>query len=211
MTSARAVAVPVKRIEEDDVVRLPLGGPATDQDRESVLSRHDENSGGNVDCAMAGATIRASGGAPRCTRCSGDCGAEMGNGEAAGRSAIGARSIPSATALDRPASVRAPRVVGADTSHRAVSELSVAEASRAAARALKLCASVYGARLSGRPRSRRAAPPTAGSGRRGTSCTHRTARCRAFCWCHAELMRAALESKRRAHGDRQATSGGRCG
>jgi len=117
-----------------------IGCLATTPARETMLSRHEGDYGGNVDCGeiTAGATVflpveRAGAGLYF-----GDCKAAMGDGEVVAAPEIGARIVASATPLERARSMGAPRVISADKLTTIVSGISLADACRRAFRELKL-------------------------------------------------------------------------
>jgi amidase len=121
-------------------VRPLIGCLATTPERETVLSRHEGDYGGNVDCSeiTAGATVILPVAVDGARLYFGDCKAAMGDGEVVAAPEIGARILVSATPVERPRSMGAPRVLSAETLTTIVSGISLADASRAAFRELKL-------------------------------------------------------------------------
>ncbi len=145
--------------EEDHVVNLPIedglirlsddwtipvrpliGCLATAPARETVLSRHEGDYGGNVDCAeiTAGATVTLPVAVAGAGLYFGDCKAAMGDGEVVAAPEVGARIVASARPLKRPRSMGAPRVRSAEKLTTIVSGISLADSCRAAFRELKL-------------------------------------------------------------------------
>jgi amidase len=145
--------------EEDHVVNLPvddgqivlgegwsvsisplIGCLATTPARETVLSRHGGSYLGNVDCReiTAGATVILPVAAEGAGLYFGDCKAAMGDGEVVCAPEVGARIIASARPRSRPDSMGTPRVLTSDRLMTIVSGISLADASRAAFRELKL-------------------------------------------------------------------------
>jgi amidase len=121
-------------------VRPLIGCLATTPDRETVLSRHEGDYGGNLDCGeiTAGATVVLPVAVDGARLYFGDCKAAMGDGEVVAAPEIGARIVASATPVERPASMGAPRVRSDDKLTTIVSGISLADAARAAFRELKL-------------------------------------------------------------------------
>jgi amidase len=117
-----------------------IGCLATAPYRETVLSRREGAYLGNVDCREigAGATVILPVSVPGASLYFGDCKAAMGDGEVVCAPEIGARIVASATPIDRPSSMRAPRVLTADRLITVVSGISLADACRAAFAELKL-------------------------------------------------------------------------
>jgi amidase len=145
--------------EEDHVVNLPvadglitlgegwsvpvrplIGCLATAPARETVLSRHQGGYGGNVDCGEItdGATVILPAAVAGAGLYFGDCKAAMGDGEVVAAPEIGAKILASASPIQRPASMSAPRVLTADRLMTIVSGISLADACRSAFRELKL-------------------------------------------------------------------------
>jgi amidase len=121
-------------------MRPLIGCLATTPARETVLSRHEGDYGGNVDCGeiTSGATVILPVTVDGAGLYFGDCKAAMGNGEVVAAPEIGARILASATPVERPLSMGAPRVLSAEALTTIVSGISLADAARAAFRELKL-------------------------------------------------------------------------
>jgi amidase len=117
-----------------------IGCLATQPANETVLSRHEGEYCGNVDCAeiSAGATVILPVEPDGAGLYFGDCKAAMGDGEVVCAPEIGAQIVASATPTERPASMGAPRVISADKLTTIVSGISLADACREAFRELKL-------------------------------------------------------------------------
>jgi amidase len=146
--------------EEDHVVPLPvrngvialaddwavpveplIGCLATMPARETVLSRHEgDDYLGNVDCReiTTGSTVVMPVAVDGAGLYFGDCKAAMGDGEVVCAPEVGARIVASATAVPRPESMRAPRILTADRLMTVVSGSSLADSCRIAFRELKL-------------------------------------------------------------------------
>jgi amidase len=121
-------------------VRPLIGCLATSPARETVLSRHEGDYGGNVDCAeiTAGATVTLPVAVAGAGLYFGDCKAAMGDGEVVAAPEVGARIVASARPVKRPRSMGAPRVRSAEKLTTIVSGISLADSCRAAFRELKL-------------------------------------------------------------------------
>ena len=121
-------------------VRPLIGCLATSPARETVLSRHEGDYGGNVDCAeiAAGATVTLPVAVAGAGLYFGDCKAAMGDGEVVAAPEVGARIVASARPVKRPRSMGAPRVRSAEKLTTIVSGISLADSCRAAFRELKL-------------------------------------------------------------------------
>jgi amidase len=122
-------------------VRPLIGCIATAPARETVLSRHEGDSyGGNMDCSAitSGATVILPVAVQGGLLYFGDCKAAMGAGEVTCSPECGTRIVAVATPVPRPASMHAPRVRTSTHLTTIVSGISLAEASRAAFRELKL-------------------------------------------------------------------------
>jgi amidase len=117
-----------------------IGCLATQPARETVLSRHEGDYCGNVDCTeiAAGATVILPVELDGAGLYFGDCKAAMGDGEVVCAPEIGAQIVASATPTERPVSMGAPRVISADALTTIVSGISLADACREAFRELKL-------------------------------------------------------------------------
>jgi acetamidase/formamidase len=117
-----------------------IGCVATTPARETVLSRREGAYLGNVDCREigVGATVILPVAVPKADLYFGDCKAAMGDGEVVCAPEIGARIVASATPIDRPPTMGAPRVLTADRLMTVVSGISLADACRAAFAELKL-------------------------------------------------------------------------
>ena len=121
-------------------VRPLIGCLATSPARETVLSRHEGDYGGNVDCSeiTAGATVTLPVAVAGAGLYFGDCKAAMGDGEVVAAPEVGARIVASARPVKRPRSMGAPRVRSAEKLTTIVSGISLADSCRAAFRELKL-------------------------------------------------------------------------
>jgi amidase len=121
-------------------VRPLIGCLATAPGRETVLSRHEGDYGGNLDCSeiTAGATVTLPVEVPGAHLYFGDCKAAMGAGEVVASPEVGMRIEAAATPVPRPASLRGPRVRTDSRLTTIVSGISLTEAARAAFRDLKL-------------------------------------------------------------------------
>lgn len=121
-------------------VRPLIGCLATAPSRETVLSRHEGDYGGNLDCGeiTAGATVTLPVEVAGAHLYFGDCKAAMGAGEIAASPEVGMRIEAAATPVPRPASMRGPRVRTATRLTTIVSGISLADAARGAFRDLKL-------------------------------------------------------------------------
>ncbi len=121
-------------------VRPLIGCLATAPERETVLSRHEGEYLGNVDCAeiTTGATVTLPVAISGAGLYFGDCKAAIGDGEVVAAPEVGARIVASARPIDRPTSMGTPRVRSADTLTTIVSGISLADACRIAFRELKL-------------------------------------------------------------------------
>jgi amidase len=146
--------------EEDHVVLLPvddgvitlaegwtvpveplIGCLATMPARETVLSRHEgDDYLGNVDCReiTSGSTVVMPVALDGAGLYFGDCKAAMGDGEVVCAPEVGTRIVASATALPRPESMGAPRILTDDRLMTVVSGTSLADSCRTAFRELKL-------------------------------------------------------------------------
>lgn len=120
-------------------VRPLIGCLASTPARETVLSRHEGDYCGNVDCGeiTAGATVILPVEVSGAGLYFGDSKAAMGDGEVVCAPEVGTRILASATPLARPASMRSPRVIDAESLTTIVSGISLADACRAAFRELK--------------------------------------------------------------------------
>ncbi len=144
--------------EEDHVVHLPVSGRfihiredwiveaqpligciATSPRRETILSRHEGDFGGNLDCREIGegATVVLPVEVSGAGLYFGDCKAAMGDGEIVSAPEVGTRIVASARAIERPAAMAAPRVITADHLMTVVSAPSLTDAARTAFRELK--------------------------------------------------------------------------
>ena len=144
--------------EEDHVVHLPVSGRviqirndwsveahpligclATSPARQTILSRHEGEFGGNLDCReiTAGATVFLPVAVPGAGLYFGDCKAAMGDGEIVSAPEVGTRIVASARPIERPAAMNGPRIITADRLTTVVSGPSLTEAARAAFRELK--------------------------------------------------------------------------
>ena len=117
-----------------------IGCIATAPARETVLSRNEGSYLGNVDCReiTSGATVILPVATAGAGLYFGDCKAAMGDGEVVCAPEIGARIVASARPAKRPVSMSAPRIITAERLITIVSGISLADASRAAFRELKL-------------------------------------------------------------------------
>jgi amidase len=121
-------------------VRPLIGCLATAPRRETVLSRHEGTYGGNLDCreVTSGATLILPVEVAGAFLYFGDCKAAMGDGEVTAAPEVGTRITASATPIDRPATMHAPRVRSDRQLTAIVSGISLADACRLAFRELKL-------------------------------------------------------------------------
>ncbi|HEY6398484.1 MAG TPA: acetamidase/formamidase family protein, partial [Solirubrobacteraceae bacterium] len=145
--------------EEDHVVNLPVSGGvitlaegwtapvrpligclATQPARETVFSRHEGDYGGNLDVGEItdGATVILPVAVAGAGLYFGDCKAAMGDGEVVCAPEVGTRILASASPIERPTSMGAPRVLTAERLMTIVSGISLADACRSAFRELKL-------------------------------------------------------------------------
>ncbi len=117
-----------------------IGCLATAPARETVLSRTEGAFLGNVDCReiTGGATVILPVASAGAGLYFGDCKAAMGDGEVVCAPEVGARIVAAARPIKRPAAMGAPRIITADRLITVVSGISLADASRAAFRELKL-------------------------------------------------------------------------
>jgi amidase len=117
-----------------------IGCLATAPARETALSRREGSYLGNVDCReiTAGATVILPVAGEGAGLYFGDCKAAIGDGEVVCAPEVGARIIASARPRNRPGSMGTPRVLTSDRLMTIVSGISLADASRAAFRELKL-------------------------------------------------------------------------
>jgi amidase len=117
-----------------------IGCLASAPNRETFLSRREGPYGGNLDCSeiTAGATVTLPVEVAGALLYFGDCKAAMGAGEVVCAPEVGMRTVASARAVPRPASMGAPRVRTADRLTTIVSGISLADAARIAFRELKL-------------------------------------------------------------------------
>jgi amidase len=144
--------------EEDHVVHLPVSGRviqirddwavearpligclATSPARQTILSRHEGNFGGNLDCReiTEGATVVLPVEIAGAGLYFGDCKAAMGDGEIVCAPEVGTRIVASARPIERPAAMNAPRIITADRLMTVVSGPSLTDAAREAFRELK--------------------------------------------------------------------------
>ena len=144
--------------QEDHVVHLPVSGHrihirgdwvvearpligclATSPRQETILSRHEGDFGGNLDCReiTEGATVLLPVEIPGAGLYFGDCKAAMGDGEIVSAPEVGTRIVASAALMDRPAAMSAPRVITPDHLMTIVSGPSLTDAARTAFRELK--------------------------------------------------------------------------
>lgn len=117
-----------------------IGCLATQPSRETVLSRHEGDYGGNVDCGeiTAGATVILPVTVPDAGLYFGDCKAAMGDGEVVAAPEIGARIVASARPVARPRTMGTPRVITSQRLTTIASDISLADACRIAFKELKL-------------------------------------------------------------------------
>ena len=118
-----------------------IGCLATMPAHETVLSRHEgDDYLGNVDCGeiTSGATVVMPVAVDGAGLYFGDCKAAMGDGEVVCAPEVGARIVASATAVPRPESMGAPRILTTDRLTTVVSGGSLADSCRTAFRELKL-------------------------------------------------------------------------
>lgn len=121
-------------------VRPLIGCLATAPAKEAVLSRHEGDYGGNLDCReiTAGATVVLPVEVDGAHLYFGDCKAAMGAGEVTCAPEVGTRIVARATPVPRPASMGCPRVRTASSLTTIVSAPSLSDAARSAFRQLKL-------------------------------------------------------------------------
>ena len=117
-----------------------IGCLATSPARETVFSKHEGDYGGNLDVReiTAGATVLLPVEIPGAGLYFGDCKAAMGDGEIVCAPEAGTRIVASARPLERPESMRAPRILIGDRLMTVVSAPSLTDAARFAFRELKL-------------------------------------------------------------------------
>jgi amidase len=117
-----------------------IGCLATAPARETVLSRHEGDYLGNVDCReiTAGATVILPVEIAGAGLYFGDCKAAMGDGEVVAAPEVGTRIVARARPIARPSSMGAPRVLSAERLTTIVSGISLADACREAFAELKL-------------------------------------------------------------------------
>ncbi len=129
------------RIRDDWVVpsRPLIGCLATAPKRETILSRHEGDFGGNLDCGeiTSGATVLLPVEMPGAGLYFGDCKAAMGDGEIVSAPEVGTRILASARSMPRPTAMTAPRVITPDQLTTIVSGPSLSNAAREAFRELK--------------------------------------------------------------------------
>jgi len=131
----------VIHIRDDWLVeaRPLIGCLATSPARETILSRHEGEFGGNLDCReiAKGATVVLPVEVSRAGLYFGDCKAAMGDGEVVCAPEVGTRIVAFARPAERPAAMNAPRVITADRLMTVVSAPSLTDAARLAFRELK--------------------------------------------------------------------------
>lgn len=117
-----------------------IGCLASAPRRETVLSRHEGDYGGNLDCreVTSGATVILPVEVAGAFLYFGDCKAAMGDGEITAAPEVGTRITVSAMPVPRPVSMHAPRVRSDHRLTTIVSGISLSDACRLAFRELKL-------------------------------------------------------------------------
>jgi amidase len=141
-----AMSLPVEdgQVRLGDRLRIPvrpvIGCLATAPRQEVVLSRHEEEFGGNQDCnpMTVGATVVLPVSVDGALLYFGDCKARMADGEIAAAPEVGTLITATASVRPRPASMRWPRVETESQLMTVVSNISLADACRQAFRELML-------------------------------------------------------------------------
>jgi amidase len=127
-----------------DRLRIPIrpviGCLATAPKQEVVLSRHEDEFGGNQDCnpMTAGSTVVLPVNVDGAFLYFGDCKARMADGEIAAAPEVGTLITATASVRPRPASMRWPRIETESELMTVVSDISLADACRQAFREMML-------------------------------------------------------------------------